>query len=797
MSIHLDCGHETLMDIFHRHRQSNEAALAAVALERALQTSKYRPEAMIWKGIDVLAKNPKLAFLFFSNAAYFLPERAEVNALVARSLLLQDKPASASQYLASVWQKKPKDATIRMALWQSRSASETAKSLRRIIFAHLPDITSGSELAYVLKQLATQTESIGVVGVVRYYPLQKEIRGWAVDLTDVNQPPALQIEANGQVHFAKADRPHPLLKAAGLPQSHGGILIKVPNPTSTVHLRTANGMSLLGSPVSAMPSFTQPKPVTPKFGDHPADVLIPVYDGLDETLECIDSVIAARKQNRTPHRLIILEDASPIPQLRKALKVLANKGKITLVEHPVNLGFIRSMNRGMALNTSHDVVWLNADTRVHGDWLDRLRAAAYLSEDIASVTPFTNNGELMSFPVSRMSSPMPSPAQQARLDYLARNSGNDAVELETGCGFCLYIKRSALDAVGYLDELELSRGYGEETDWCLRARHLGWRHMGATNVFVAHKGGVSFGEEKLLRVAYNNAVLRNRFPAAEADYDRFCQRDPLHHARNALQRGRIEEISDWLKSASANDNTNQLCTIHVQPESDTDHVLSLRYHQEINGPVVTLKAAIPPFDVIIEYPMTGEQSQLIRDLQTIGAASHGRLSACTTTNSHPSLFLRALENAGIELELIDDTVCETNIVLEGLPSGLSLVMIADDLSIPEVSALWVAYAQHCCKNAAHPALVYVDDNGLQNALQATGIAYPLLPLSALDQRERLNCAGVQHLVTLSNKGHQSRHARRMAQAYALPLHSLSHIISNETASIHMHSERTRTRPGAR
>lgn len=778
MSIHLDCGHDTLMDIFHRHRQSNEFALAAAALERALQTSKYRPEAMIWKGIDALATDPKLAFLFLSNAAYFLSKRAEVHALVARSLLLQHKSAMASQYLASIWQKNPRDATLRMALWQSRAASEKPESLRKIIFAQLPDITTGNELAFVLKQLATQTQSIGVVGVVHYYPLQKEIRGWAVDLTDLNQAPVLQIEANGHSFLAKAELPHPLLKAAGLPPLHGGIIIKVPNPTSIVHMRATNGMPLLGSPVSAMPSFTQPKPVIARFEDQPIDVLIPVYDGHDETLACIDSALAARKQNRTPHRLIVLEDASPIPKLRKALKILASKGKITLVQHPVNLGFIRSMNRGMALNSNHDVVWLNADTRVHGNWLDRLRATAYLSEDIASVTPFTNNGELMSFPVSRMSAPMPSPEQHARLDSLAWHSGNDAVELETGCGFCLYIKRSALDAVGYLDELELSRGYGEETDWCLRARSLGWRHMGATNVFVAHKGGVSFREEKLLRVAYNNAVLRNRFPTAEADYDRFCERDPLQYARNALQRGRIAEISEWLRAASTTHDMHQLCTIHVQPEAEVDHVLSLRYHQGKNGPVVTLKAAIPPFDVIIEYSMINDQSQLIRDLQTIAAASLGSLSARATTDVHPVLFLRTLENADVKLDLIDDTLGRVDSVLEGLPTGLSLVMIADDLSIPEISALWVAYAQRCCRDASHPALVYVDDNGLQNALQATGIAYPLLPLSTLDLRDRLDCAGIQHLVTLSNDGHRSRHARRMAHAYTLPIHSLCQVISD-------------------
>ncbi len=80
------------------------------------------------------------------------------------------------------------------------------------------------------------------------------------------------------------------------------------------------------------------------------DVLIPVYNGLHETLECINSALEARKLNRTPHRLVVIEDATPVPALAKALKMLAGKGKITLVNNAVNLGFIRTMNRAMALS---------------------------------------------------------------------------------------------------------------------------------------------------------------------------------------------------------------------------------------------------------------------------------------------------------------------------------------------------------------------------------------------------------------------------------------------------------------
>ena len=226
-------------------------------------------------------------------------------------------------------------------------------------------------------------------------------QGWAIDLANLQAPATLQGEANGVTFTTQASAVHPLLSSAGLPGTHGGLRLSVPNPTPAVHLQFANGTALLGSPVYAMPVFVPPASVNGGGEQQPVDVLIPVYNGLDETLECINSALEARKRNRTPHRVVVIEDKTPVPALAKALKVLAAKGRITLVHNTVNLGFIRSMNRAMALSPNKDVVWLNADTRVHGDWLDRLRQVAYSDARIASVTPFTNNGELMSFPRAR------------------------------------------------------------------------------------------------------------------------------------------------------------------------------------------------------------------------------------------------------------------------------------------------------------------------------------------------------------------------------------------------------------
>jgi len=745
------------MDIFHRHREAQEQELANAMLELALQTPEYRPEALIWKGIDALPNDPKLAFIYLSNAAHALPDRADVHALLGRSILAQGQPELATRYLSAVWQKLPNDPSLRMILWQARIQSASPAELRRMILAHLPHITAPSELNFVLKILAAQTDAPSTVGVVRYLPEEKEIQGWAVDLRNVHAPAALVLEANANTLSVVANVAHPLLTAAGLPATHGGIRIKVPNPTLAVTVRFATGLPLLGSPVSAMPTFVPPPPL-PDVGKHqPVDVLIPVYDGLEETLECINSAIAARKLNRTPHRLVVVDDATPVPALRKALKVLASKGKITLIQQPVNLGFIRTMNRAMALSLRQDVVWLNADTRVHGNWLDRLRDTAYSADDIASVTPFTNNGELMSFPISRVSSPMPTAEEQAELDRLASDIASPAVELETGCGFCLYIKRAALDAVGYLDEVHLSRGYGEETDWCLRARRLGWRHLGAAHVYVAHKGGVSFGTEKKLRVAYNNAILRDRFPNAEADYEAFCKRDPLQVARNSLQRARLNVVQKWidLRIRSGED-----CRFHIGPICDTAHQLMLTYHHSSVGFTMTFTANVHPSKIEINYVIPRDQHLFCDDMRTLISASRRQFIPVAEKQLHNPLA-KMLKELGLACKVISNDKANGTALSTNLNPARGSLIIQDDLSDAENLARWLDYIKGFRASGRSTIFLSNAETVSLRLLETTGKVLGLVNLDGLSEEDCicLSGAAIATPELLQTKAGLSHHQR--------------------------------------
>src|SRR5262249_13970759 len=127
----------------------------------------------------------------------------------------------------------------------------------------------------------------------------------------------------------------------------------------------------------------------------PVAVVVPVYRGQEETLACLESVRATAGRES---RLIVVDDGSPEPALAAALDRLAAKGTIELLRNVRNQGFRAAVNRAFEAAPGHDIVLLNADAIVAGDWLVRLRRAAHGAPDVGTVTPFSNSGSIASYP---------------------------------------------------------------------------------------------------------------------------------------------------------------------------------------------------------------------------------------------------------------------------------------------------------------------------------------------------------------------------------------------------------------
>jgi GT2 family glycosyltransferase len=265
------------------------------------------------------------------------------------------------------------------------------------------------------------------------------------------------------------------------------------------------------------------------------DVIIPVYRGRDESLACIAAVLATIDRSA---RLIVVDDATEDRELAAALDVLAAERRITLLRHAENQGFVASVNAAMALDPTHDVVLLNADTQVFDDWLLRLRAAAYSGASVGTVTPLTNDGSIASYP--RPHGAAMDPEDGAGLHALASatHSGR-RLPIPVGVGFCLYIRRDCLDAVGSFDAAVFGKGYGEETDFCLRASRRGWSHTLAADVFVYHAGAVSFGPRRAALLDRSQRLINLRHPGYNRFIADFLKQDPVRALRRQLDERRL------------------------------------------------------------------------------------------------------------------------------------------------------------------------------------------------------------------------------------------------------------------
>ncbi len=268
------------------------------------------------------------------------------------------------------------------------------------------------------------------------------------------------------------------------------------------------------------------------------DVIVPVHNQRDMVEPCLASLIEAR--NETAVELVVIDDASTDDALKAALARLARDGHITLLTNEHNLGFTQTVNRGMRLHPGRDVVLLNSDTLVFGAWVDRLRRAAHSGPRVGTANPMTNGSHISAYPFRHADGQVSFEISDAQLDALAAGVRPvQRVAVHYTVGFCLYIRRALLNAVGLFDAEHFPVGYGEEADFCYRARRLGWRHVVTGDVFVRHWEGQSFGARKERLMAEMIAIFSRLHPDIGANDRDFAARDPLRPVREALDLARL------------------------------------------------------------------------------------------------------------------------------------------------------------------------------------------------------------------------------------------------------------------
>lgn len=224
-------------------------------------------------------------------------------------------------------------------------------------------------------------------------------------------------------------------------------------------------------------------------------VIVPVFNAVHATDECIRSVLRHTRFGEQ-NRLLIVDDASTDPAVGELLRTFGQHPGVSVVRNPVNVGYTGTVNAGCAWAGRDDVVLLNSDTVVGPHWLRNLKVAAYRKPRLGTVTAVSNNAGEFSVPCPGPNG-IPDGLGVEDMSRIVSSCVNFVpIEVVTGNGFCLYIKRALMDDIGAFDEKRFPVGYGEENDFCMRALDAGWYHEVDPRTWIAHERSASFGERR-------------------------------------------------------------------------------------------------------------------------------------------------------------------------------------------------------------------------------------------------------------------------------------------------------------
>lgn len=360
------------------------------------------------------------------------------------------------------------------------------------------------------------------------------IEGWAIWPGNEGLSVFVTSPAGSCNLIIEADPSHPLASPAGQAADIRLALRSLGKPAEVAltHGDTVFARLQVGTVADADVQQSGADPAAP---DADVTVIVPVYGDARATLRCFQSLLPELTGDRR-YQVIVVDDASPDPLITLLLAQIEQEAGVTVLRNSSNLGFVGAVNRALATIARGDVILLNADTVVPPGFIGRLTAAARLAPDIGTVTPLSNNGEFTSFPVPNRANSAGSILDVWRIDDIAaRVNAGRVVDLPNGIGFCLYVTRACLDAVGTLSA-SYDRGYLEEVDFCLRARQRGFRNVCAPSVYVGHAGSRSFGTEKRALVVRNVAVVEHKYPHYRRECADFLLADPLKAARRSIER---------------------------------------------------------------------------------------------------------------------------------------------------------------------------------------------------------------------------------------------------------------------
>jgi len=182
--------------------------------------------------------------------------------------------------------------------------------------------------------------------------------------------------------------------------------------------------------------------------------------------------------------------------------------QVHVIENQRNLGFAAANNKAFRKMTGRYALLLNSDAELTDgaarrliDFMDTAPEAAMACGQLMNPDG-TRQNSIANFPtlpalmtnetVLRILFPRRYPSK--------RNAYASPIEVESGIGACLIVRKQAMDAVGLLDEDYFF--FFEETDWAYRMKQAGWKNYFVPDARIIHAQGKSVGHNATSRMLF-------------------------------------------------------------------------------------------------------------------------------------------------------------------------------------------------------------------------------------------------------------------------------------------------------
>ncbi len=225
-------------------------------------------------------------------------------------------------------------------------------------------------------------------------------------------------------------------------------------------------------------------------------IVIPTYNAHEWIQGCIDSIRLHRPS--ADYEIIVVDDKSSDDTVQVVRQQFPD---VRLFSNEKNVGFGKTVNVGMAASTGEYILVLNNDTWMHEGALDAMIAFLDSHADVGIVGPKVLSGDGSLQQQCRRRIPTPAaaffyftgiarlfPANPRFAGYLMTAADEHATtEVDAVSGACLMVRRRLLDAIkGFDPDYYL---YGEDMDFCWRAKLAGWKVVYFPGAAITHFGG--------------------------------------------------------------------------------------------------------------------------------------------------------------------------------------------------------------------------------------------------------------------------------------------------------------------